>query len=271
MKVAAMHEQPACKPHGGAFETSPRSRLGEASSMRLPINNGRIRAFPEYGTAHAIINSHLVEAADSSKLSGRGGARNSATRESYALTEENVVNLTVATRHACKIGMPFTRMVTIHWEEAGVTLAQMAKATGHYIDLLSKAIARHGSDTAYIWVHEGGQTKGGHCHFLIHVPARIMPIVARLQRSWLRRITGRPYRKTVILSKPIGARLGLEIGNPELFAANLEVALGYLCKAAPQTILDTHRIDRTHEPGGLIIGKRCGTSQNISAKARRES
>jgi hypothetical protein len=164
---------------------------------------------------------------------------------------------------------PFTRAVTIHWQAAGMPLECMVKATGRFTDLLTKSLARHGSRTAWLWTHENSGKNGGHCHLLAHVPADLVPVIAGLQRGWLRRITGQPYRAGVIFSRPIGGRLGLEVGNPELHAVNLEAAFGYLCKGAPQAALDTFGIDRTHKPGERVISKRCGTSQNIGAAARR--
>jgi hypothetical protein len=73
----------------------------------------------------------------------------------------------------------------------------------------------------------------------------------------------------VIYSKPIGGRLGLEAGNPDLHAINLDAALGYLLKGASDKAAAQFRLERL-EAGGRIIGKRCGTSQNIGAKARTE-
>jgi len=64
-----------------------------------------------------------------------------------------VGNLIAATRHAEAIGLSFTRMITIHWEAAELPLADMAKATGHFTDLMTKALARHGSRTAWLWIH----------------------------------------------------------------------------------------------------------------------
>jgi hypothetical protein len=145
----------------------------------------------------------------------------------------------------------------------------MAKATCRFTDLLTKCLTRHGSKTAWLWVHENGDGKGGHCHLLAHVPAHLVQTVASLQRGWLRRITGQPYRARVIYSKPIGGRLGLEAGNPELHAINLDVALGYVLKGASAQAAAQFGLDRL-EAGGRIIGKRCGTSQNIGAKARTE-
>ncbi|MBU6395761.1 MAG: hypothetical protein KGQ75_14420 [Sphingomonadales bacterium] len=161
-------------------------------------------------------------------------------------------------------------MISIHWEAAGVPLEKMAKATGHFLDLLSKALARHGSRTAWIWVHENGHRKGGHCHILIHVPAHLVQRMTGLQRGWLRLITGNPYRARVIHSKPVGGRLGLELGNPDLHRANLDEALGYLLKGVRHTAAAQFALARL-EPGGRVIGKRCGTSQNISLSARRKS
>ncbi len=160
-------------------------------------------------------------------------------------------------------------MLTIHWEAAGVPLTGMVRATGRFTDLLAKCLLRHGSKTAWLWAHENGDGKGGHCHLLAHVPAHLVQAVTSLQRGWLRRITGQPYRARVIYSKPIGGRLGLEAGNPELHAINLDVALGYVLKGASAEAAFQFNLDRL-EAGGRIIGKRCGTSQNIGAKARRE-
>lgn len=149
-------------------------------------------------------------------------------------------------------------------------LADMAKATGRFTDLMAKLLARHGSGTAWLWTHENGDGKGGHCHLLVHVPADFVPALAGLQRGWLRRITGKPYRARVIHSKPIGGRLGLEIGNPDLHAINLQAALAYVLKGASPEVAPQFGLERL-EPGGRVIGKRCGTSQNIGSKARRDS
>lgn len=269
MSVAAMLKQPACQRHGGTFETSPLRKSGEVSLVQPPVENGGTPGYPSSGTACAIDSYHLGGPADSGRRSGRGGARNRADRESLGLSHGQVANLKAAKEHASRIGLPFTRMVTIHWQSAGVPLEGMAEATGRYTDLLSKTLARHDCENACIWVHEGGVGKGGHCHLLAHVPARLAPLISSLQRGWLRRITGRPYRNGVILSRPIGGRLGLEKSNPALHAANLEAAFAYLCKGASQAILKRFGIDREHQTGGRVIGKRCGTSQNIGAKARK--
>ena len=198
-----------------------------------------------------------------------GGSRNRADRVSEALTTAQVANLTAATAHADMIGLPFTRMITVHWERAGVPLEAMAKATGRYLDYLAQLTARHGSGTAWLWTHENGDGKGGHCHLLAHVPPALVSRLTALQRGWLRRITGKPYVARVIHSKPIGGRLGLEAGNPDLHAINLAAALAYVLKGAGPDAASQFDLERL-EAGGRVIGKRCGMSQNIGPKAREQ-
>lgn len=198
---------------------------------------------------------------------GRGGARNRGDRQSNALTMQQVASLIAAQNHADVIALPLNRLITIHWESAGVRLAAMPAATYRFTDLLAKALRRHGCRTAWVWVHENGTGKGGHCHLLAHVPAMHVGLVTKLQRGWVRLITGQPYRRRAIKSVPVGGRLGVETANPAAHAANLAAALAYILKGADAEAASHFRLDRL-EPGGLVIGKRCGTSQNIGYKAR---
>lgn len=199
----------------------------------------------------------------------RGGARNFASRESDALSAAHVTNLIAAVSHANAIGLPLNRMITIHWERAGISLEAIPGATGRFIDMMAKAMSRHGSKTAWAFVHENGDRKGGHCHLLAHVASAMVPIVTGMQKRWLRRIADRPYRARVILSRPIGGRLGLETSNPNLYAENLAEVLAYTIKGADPDAARKFELLRL-KPGGRVIGKRCGTSQNIGRKARMQ-
>lgn len=272
MIAAAMPKPFDSARHGGALKLHRDCGFGGVSIAPHQPQNPIKPPIPETGTAPAVNYLTSGVATLSAGGTGRGGARNRADRESHALTMAQIANLRAAERHAEKIGLPLTRMISIHWQAAGVPLPDMAKATGHFTDLLTKALARHGSGTAWLWTHENvpgnGHDKGGHCHLLAHVPADLVSRLTALQRGWLRRITGQPYRARVIHSKPIGGRLGLEAGNPDLHAVNLEAALAYVLKGASPEAASQFGLERL-EPGGRVIGKRCGTSQNIGAKARK--
>jgi len=255
-------------PDGSDFETSPILGFGEVSNALIARLSERFQQSAADGTEAAIDTITLGVPADSAPRSRRGGAHNSAARQSHALSSGQIANLIAAEAHAAQIGLPFNRMITIHWEAAGVPLDGIAKATGGFIDLLTKAITRHGGKTAWLWVHEGGEQKGGHCHLLAHVPADLVPTISKLQLGWLRRITGQPYKASVIHSKPIGGRLGLEDSNAQLLAVNRQAALNYVVKGGDAEAIKAFGLVRS-EAGGLVIGKRCGTSQNIGPKARK--
>jgi hypothetical protein len=264
---------PPVEPHSYTLKLHRTSGFGEVSNTGPDLEIIADRALSSSGTFIALgklalgVTANSVDQPPAQGHNRRGGARNQSNRTSFSLTALQVTNIKAAVHHSQVIGLPLNRMVTVHWQSAGITLESMAKATGHFIDLLSKAIMRHGGRTAWIWVHENGSGKGGHCHLLVHVPPDLAELISRSQRSWLRRITGKPYKSRVILSKPIGGRLRLETGNPALHAHNLDTALGYLLKGADPEMADRLELTR-QEPGGHVIGKRCGVSQNIGPKAR---
>lgn len=239
--------------------------IGEAAAS--VVENLRIAAA---GTKTAINTVTLGVAPDLGLPTGRGGARNSSARESYALKRAQVENLVAATRFAYEIGLPFNRMITVHWEAAGLPLSGMPRATGHFIDLLSKTILRRGGKVAWIFVHEGGETKGGHVHILVHMADDLIDVVTKAQKRWLRAITGIPYRRGVIRTKPIGPRRGVEVSNPPLHRENLETTALYILKGVMPELAGELGVTKL-EPGGKVIGKRCGTSQNIGSKARAQA
>ncbi len=274
MMASGMHQPQGRTMPDGVLKLHHGSTFGEVSNVDDPVLIGGKRVIRPNGTHGAIRYLDKGCGAYFAESSGSGGARNRADRLSYHPTAGHIANLTAGSAHAVVIGLPFNRMITVHWEAAGVALADMARATGRFLDMLSKTIARHsqmrpGECTAWLWMHENGPGKGGHCHMLAHVPPQLVPIIAKRQRRWLRSITGNPYRKRVIRSDPIGGWLGMETINPAGHEVNLANALAYVCKSAPQAILDSHGMQRRHEPGGPIIGKRCGISQNIGPKARK--
>jgi hypothetical protein len=290
MTAAAVVRLQNCNRQCGALKLHRVPGFGEVSIAPHQPQPRANPPMPETGTARAINYLTLGVAANSPCTANpgeaerpptrqrradfrearpaRGGARNRADRESHALSVAQIANLKAAERQARAIGLPFTRMLTIHWQAAGAPLAGMAKATGRFLDLLTRWLKRRGHRTAWLWVHENGDGKGWHAHILAHVPAKSVRDLTGNLRRWLRTITGQPYRKGAILSRPIGGRLGLETGNPDLHAVNLAAALGYVLKGAEPEAASQFALERL-EPGGRVIGRRCSTSQNIAEKARK--
>ncbi|WP_156893824.1 hypothetical protein [Brevundimonas aveniformis] len=153
-------------------------------------------------------------------------------------------------------------MITITWEAAGIPLEEMVAATSAFLDCLGKHLKASGHERSWIWVHENGPQIGGHCHILAHVPSELVKKLTRLQTRWIKQITNRPYAAKTIKSVPIGGRLGLETSNPHLHEVNFDEAVDYLLKGAESDVRAAFGIRRS-QPGGLIIGKRCGASNNL--------
>ncbi len=226
------------------------------------------QSLAQTGTLHAIKYPNIsVPPYSPHTPTERGGARNLASNTTDALSVPHVGKLIAATAFASHIGLPFTRFITIHWEKAGIPLEGIVKATGRYIDLLTKAQARHGHETALAWVQEGGHGKGGHVHIMAHVRACMVKHISGLNRKWLRLITGQPYVASVIDSRSIGGRLNIENSNPATHQSNLQGTLDYVLKGANAKAVKQFGLTLI-EDGGVCIGKRCGMSQNIGPKAQ---
>jgi hypothetical protein len=190
----------------------------------------------------------------------RGGDRSKATSD--CLTRQHVLTIIGAAQEAMDIDLAFNLFVSIHWTRAGLTDAQAARATGRLIKLAGNWMRSRGGWLPWAWVRENstaGDDKGSHVHIMLHCPAGLP--LARQLRRWLKRITGRPYRASVIRTLRIGGTLSCHRTSPDLYRENLQSIVAYLSKGAPQSVLDELHIDRIHEPQGRIIGKRAARWQ----------
>lgn len=210
----------------------------------------------------------MLAAHTSSPRDRRGGARNSASRETWRLKSEQIENVAAAAGHALCLGLPLTRLITVHWKAAGIALERMVQATGHFLDIATKWLRRQGSATAWSYVHENGDAEGWHSHILLHVPAELAVLLVRRQRSWITRVCEATYTKGTIKGRIVGSRLGIERSHPELYQRNLDRCVAYIVKQTSLAAARQHGLTRTAQPG-LVIGKRAGTSENIGPTARQ--
>ena len=240
--------------------------MGSGGTPARPIvsPSKRLSSTP-IGTAVA------VESLDSGKRSvsrgasaGRGGFRNRADRKSHWLTWGQVLTTVEAADAALTRGLLLNRFVTIHWGALGVPDNEAVEATGRYIKLLSDWVRSQGSQLACVWVRENDPNKpavGSHVHILLHLPAGIQ--LRGRQIGWMRRVTGRPYRKRAVLTRRIAGSAGMNNSGRQYYLTNLAGALRYILKGAEPTVARAEGLRSV--PCGAIIGKRCGRSQNLSA------
>ena len=196
---------------------------------------------------------------------GWGGARNRADRTSEGLTDSQVASVLQAATFAFATGRTFQRHWIVHYGKAGIN----GKNGTHFVSrvLASKQAKREGGTLTALWVRERASDKGEHVHILVHLPAA-MRLHGRTRR-WIE-TAGGTWSWGISRVRIIGGRLSkLEANSDTRHAANAANVTRYLLKAASTQTgekLDLKRAGR----GGRIIGKRCGWTQNIGAKARGE-
>jgi hypothetical protein len=190
-----------------------------------------------------------------------------ADRRSLTIPTQGALNVHAAAWFAREIGLPLNRHTTIHWERGGVSDA--LAATTHFLALASAWARSRGAEFAYVWVREAGPNKGEHVHILLRVPPDLAVDFKRRQRGWLK-ACGAAWRKGVVHSERIGFSLrhADQSGySGETYAANLGEVLDYILKGAGQTARRLLGL-RRKQFGGVVTGKRCGTSENIGRAAR---
>jgi len=193
----------------------------------------------------------------------RGGARNRAGRRSDALRTDQVQSLMTSAAFAETLGLPLSRFTTIHWERAGVSDGM--KATTAFKTELTKQAARRGYTVAFLWVRENGPGKGDHVHILWHGPEDWPDLERCLRRAM--KAAGAVNRKGVRRTLSVGRSLRAALAGGPDYIANLGAVVGYMVKGASPAAMRTLGLDRS-EPGGVVIGKRCGVSENIGETAR---
>ena len=257
------------------------------SGSSRPSGNGDLAPTSVTGTAVALYNKpksarpfHAEQG-----LNGWGGARNRSDRSSDSLSLKQATGIIHAAQFAAAIGLPFNRHVTIHWERAGISDCEAARATARFLKLASDWIAsragrwvlkttENGNGASswftWVWVREndvGGKgPKGSHVHILLHVPAELTWSGWQV-RCWLERVTGNRYRAGVMKTARIGGSLRAAADNTAAYQANLAEVVSYLLKGASADVHRALGLARI-ESGGRVIGKRAATSQNIGLTAR---
>ncbi len=218
------------------------------------------------GTALAIIDTDKSEAHVDAKpcFLRHGGARNGKDRISDVLTLAKAQATIAAAYQAIKIGLPFNRFVTVHFERAGIADAQAVDATGDMMKLATDWMRKRGHVIAYAWVREndtGDGSKGSHVHILCHCPDALP--IGRMWQRWLRNVSGRPYRAKSIKSERIGGTVNCYANARPAYLQNLDRVLAYVVKGVSPADAITLGLPK-QEAGGRIMGKRAGRSQSLA-------
>lgn len=193
-----------------------------------------------------------------------GGARNRADRVSDRLTLEQCKKLIAAARFAEAISLPFNRHWIVHSERAGVSPVDGQTFVGRLLRLAGNYVKRRGGKFAAIYSRENGDGKGEHVHILMHIPANLT--LLNKTASWVRKAGGR-YKAGVSKVRTIGGSLKRLDPTCEHYQTNADMVLAYLLKGANDEAAASLELRRRAEFGS-VIGKRCGSTENIGPKAQ---
>lgn len=242
--------------HACAAPAKPAHRLEKQSENQTDWS-GR-----QDGTVIAIYRNSIGALHGSARSHRKG-------RRSTALRSKDCESLILAAEHANHIGKPLNRMLTVHFDAAGIS--DPVKATGQLLKLMGDWLRCYNSAITAVWVREAGPAKGEHVHILLSVPPPILRSFTRMQRGWFKKI-GAAWKLGVYLSRPIGGshKVAFSEASTNLYQQALTGALHYLLKGADAKARAAHGISRRDE-GGELWGKRCGITENIGRAARLRS
>jgi len=198
-------------------------------------------------------------------VTGKQSASGRRTTSTF-LSVRQVENVFAAASFAIHLEMPLSRFVTLAWEHGSVE--DPATATQRFLKLVRDALRKHGQDTTWVWVHECGPTAGMHVHLLLHIPPTYLKWFNRRCAGWMKRC-GAARRAGVRHSRHVGISSDLISVTPEgeTYMLNLQRALEYMVKDACLEARKAFSLTRQGDHG-VVVGKRCGVSQNTGPKAR---
>ena len=156
-------------------------------------------------------------------------------------------------------GMPLTRHWTVDYERAGIADRDGAAFVGRLLAIVGRLARVRGGRFAAVWVREVGQRNGAHVHIAFHWQRGWK--LGHLTRRWIK-AAGGTYRKRVSRIRPIGGSLNCPWTNPPLYRENLEALGNYFVKGSDAAVAAELGLELL-KPGGAIIGKRSGRTQNL--------
>lgn len=197
---------------------------------------------------------------DTSRAKGTwGGARNRRDRVTTALSQRHAEGVLQAMALADLAGMPLTRHWTVDYERAGIADRDGAAFVGRLLTLCGRYARTKGGSFAAVWVREVGVRNGAHVHIAFHLPRGWR--LGYLTRRWIKAAGGR-YSTGVSHIRPIGGSLNCAWTSPALYRENLERLGNYLTKGSNTAVAAELGLELI-KPGGEIVGKRWGRTQNV--------
>lgn len=175
---------------------------------------------------------------------------------------------------AYRRGTPLNRHITINWSQAGIVDSCAARQTGEFLKKVADRIKYWGGEFAATWVRENGiranrLRSGTHVHILAHIPINHEQRYFSLQRRLLKDLSASgAYRGKTLKTRPVKGRALSDGPTIQSYAKNLCDVVSYQLKSVQPIDMAELGLTKRHRDGGRIVGKRCGTTQNIGKGAQ---
>lgn len=176
-------------------------------------------------------------------------------RTTRGLNTNQVKDLDAAWHHAHRIGRPLNVLISVRPIDIDdMTPAERCAFFARFRNKLGVYARSHGFEPTWAWTREANYPDGSgeHMHVLMHVPARHR----------------QDFDDTVIGWLPGAAEIDLTTANQRTrfdYEGKRLSAIAYISKQmTPQA---WYKRGLIRQPGGPILGKRGGTTKNLSWKA----
>jgi len=186
-------------------------------------------------------------------------------RKSWEIAGNQADKIWAAAFHADQVGKPLHAFLTIHWDNQGGD-GTVQERNSHLLICARRWLGRRNEDLACVWVIERGTVSGLHAHNLIHVPRRLLAGFTGMLPRW----TGIPALPKDQWPDMKRKQHVLGYGQDGIWQLMRVYDHGvglrrYLLKGASDR---WHRLGIRHEDQGMVVGKRCGSSNNLGPTAR---
>lgn len=178
-------------------------------------------------------------------------------RRSSSINRYPAVNIHHARRCSEEWGIPFNVHVSIHLSQCGFPVesasAVLQKLISQRFSPWLRRVASNDNKLAptYVWALEAPHGRVG-AHWLVHLPAKLLPLFERKLPGWIQSLGGEPSLKSINVG-PAGRLTGLT---------------RYILKGISAPWADHLAINPVDQ--GEIIGKRSGFSRNLGPTTRKQ-
>lgn len=168
------------------------------------------------------------------------------------------------------IGLPLNRHITIHLGRLGIPDDDASRVITEFLKIMGDRLRKWGGGFAAIWARENGSSKGSHVHIFAHIPGKFSDAFTRAQCRWVEKVAGRRLVRGTLRGRQVRGSQGAGAYQRAIAEQNAGNVARYLAKGTNSDVAAQFGLSKL-ERGGAIIGKRCGTTQNIGRGAWRRA